>query len=253
MIKADNLIFGYKNKTVIDGVSLSLSGGELCSVIGVNGSGKTTLVRLLDRSLRPSGGSISVDGRDALSYSPKEYARSVSRLPQTRQYPRVTVSDFIASGRYPHLGFSGRLTPGDVSALDRAVELTSTEQLLDRYLNELSGGEAQRVCFAMLLAQDTPYVLLDEPSTFLDAAGSLEITELMLKLRAIGKGVLAVSHDLSSVLKYSDKLLVIDGGRAAFYGSPSDGALLPVIERTFGVKCSVCEVDGEKEYFFKKG
>ena len=252
MINAQNISFSYKTKTILDGISLTLEKGELCSIIGVNGSGKTTLIRLLGRSLVPSCGTIEVDGRASRLYSPKDFEKKISRLPQSRELPISSVADFIASGRYPYLGFSGKLSESDICALDKAVELTDTAHLLNKSMRELSGGERQRVYFAMLLAQDTPYVLLDEPVTYLDAPGRIELYELIQMLKDEGKGILSVSHDLSFALAHSDKLLLLENGRAAFYGSPDDTKLIPSLERVFGIKCIQCNVEGETEYFFKK-
>ena len=252
MIKINELVFGYKKKNVINGISFTLERGELCSLIGTNGSGKTTLIRLIDRSLTPRGGSVTVDSILAADHSAKEYARKISRLPQSRGVPSVSVADLIAGGRYPYLGFSGKLTENDIQKLNAAIELTDTAHLLSRDMRELSGGERQRVYFAMLLAQDTPYVLLDEPATFLDVAAQIELYSLIKKLKDMGKGILSVSHDLSFALKYSDKILLLENGKAAFYGTPSDPELLASIEKVFGVRCLEQVVDGEKEYFFKE-
>ena len=252
MIKVENISFSYKKHKILDEISLNVEKGELCSVIGINGSGKSTLIRLLGRTLSPSSGSIEVDGTSSVLFSPKDYAKKVSRLPQSRDIPAVSAADFIVGGRYPHLGFSGRLSEDDLTALDKAVKLTYTEHLLHKPLRELSGGERQRVYFAMILAQDTPYVLLDEPATYLDASGRLELYRLINMLKKDGKGVLSVSHDLSFALTSSDKLLLLDKGKAAFYGNPNDKDPIPSIEAVFGVKCIKCTADSETEYFFKE-
>ena len=252
MIKAENLSFEYKGRSILRDLSMTLAGGELCSVIGANGSGKTTLIRLLGRALTPSGGSIEVDSRNSTDYSSKEYAQKISVLHQSRHSPSISAADFIAGGRYPYLGFSGRLTDADIAALNDAVALTGTESLLDRDLRQLSGGERQRVCFAMLLAQSTPYVLLDEPSTFLDAAAQIELYGLIKGLKSKGKGILAVSHDLSFALKYSDKILLLKNGSVAFCGKPSDSRLFGAVEQALGVRIVSHTVENETEYFIKE-
>lgn len=252
MISVENISFSYKTEQILDGVSLTLEKGELCSVIGVNGSGKTTLIRLMGGMLSPSKGVITLDGKDTRAYSQKEYAQKISRLPQSRDIPSVLSADLIASGRYPYLGFSGRLSENDVAAVNRAIELTDTAGLLNRPLRELSGGERQRVYFAMLLAQDTPYVLLDEPATHLDTPGRLELYRLIRMLKDSGKGVLSVSHDIAFALKYSDKLLVLENRSAAFYGDSKEDSAIHTIERVLGVKSIKCTADGETEYFFKE-
>ena len=252
MIKVCDLSFGYKNHKILGGISLTLEAGELCSVIGVNGSGKTTLIKLLGRLLTPDSGSIEVDERPISDYTPKDLAKKISRLSQSRDIPDVSVSDLIASGRYPYLGFSGRLGDSDISVLNSATEMTNTSSLLGRNVRKLSGGERQRVYFAMLLAQDTPYVLLDEPATYLDAASRFELYRLIGRMKEMGKGILSVSHDLPYAIKHSDKILILDGGNAVFYGPPSDHNALEIIEKVFGVRCVESIVDGEKEYFIKE-
>ena len=166
--------------------------------------------------------------------------------------PPVYVSDLVASGRYPYLGFSGKLTEADEKAVQRAVSAMGIEPLLDKKLTKLSGGQRQRVFLALLLAQDTPYVLLDEPSNHLDLSSTLETYRVMLSLRDGGKGVMAVSHDLSAALKYSDKLVLLDGGRTVFVGTPRDLLSSGIIESTLSVRCVEFDDGGEKEYVFKK-
>ena len=252
MIKVNNISFGYKRKKILSGVSLTVEGGELCSVIGVNGSGKTTLLRILARALAPIDGSVEVCGKGASEYTQKDYAKLISYLPQQRYVPSATVYDYVSAGRYPYLGFSGRLTAKDEKAIENAVGLTGIGELLDKRLTELSGGELQRVYFAQLLTQGTPFILLDEPATHLDVSNLADTEELILSLRQSGRGIVSVSHDLSSALRLSDKLLVLDGGSAAFYGTPSEALSSGVIERVFGVRVFEQTIDGEIEYFFKK-
>jgi len=252
MIKLENVSFKYKKRTVTDSISMTLECGEICSVIGANGSGKTTLLRLISRLLTPQSGNIEIDGKNIGEYSTKEYAKKVSLLPQSRPIPAVTVYDYVAGGRYPYLGFSGKLSVKDTDAVEKAVSLTGIHFLIDKKLTELSGGERQRVYFAQILAQDTPYVLLDEPGTHLDIMNLAETENLMSALRERGKGIISVSHDLSSAIKNSDRILVLEDGKAMFFGTPREAIDKGITEAVFGVRCYEQTVDGETEYFFRR-
>ena len=252
MIEVKELTFSYGRVPVLCGLSFTLAPGELCSVVGVNGCGKTTLLSLLSRRLSPSGGTIEVDGRRAESYSSKEYARKISLLSQERQVSNMAVADYVAAGRYPYVGFSGRMTREDENAVACAVKAAGIEAFLHKRLTELSGGERQRVYFALLMAQDTPYVLMDEPCSHLDLPSAVALNGLVSALRDSGKAVLSVSHDLSAAMKCSDRILLLDRGRLVYDGVPDSEECFDGLERVFGVCCHKVSVDGQIEYFFKK-
>ena len=253
MIEVKDLTFGYGRVPLLCGISFTLSQGELCSVVGVNGCGKTTLLSLLSRRLSPSEGTVEVDGRRAEGYSSREYARKISLLSQERQVSNMTVCDYVAAGRYPYVGFSGRMTEEDEHAVERAVRAAGIESFLQRRLTELSGGERQRVYFALLMAQDTPYVLMDEPCSHMDLPSAVAMNELVSTLRDSGKGILAVSHDLASSLKHSDRILLLENGRLVYNGAPDCEACFDGLERVFGLRCHKITIDGQTEYFFKRG
>lgn len=250
MIKAEKLSFSYGDKRVIDNLSAEFRPGELCSVIGVNGSGKTTLFKLLSRLLTPSGGCVTVDGKEASSYTPKNYAKTVSILPQYRPTPSISVYDLVAHGRFPYLGFSRRLSSKDICKIEDALNTTDTMRFKDKNIRELSGGERQRAYIAMLLAQDAKYFLLDEPAAHLDIAHCFEIMELLKRLCRQGKGIITVLHDLSLALKYSDRLLLMDGGTASVFDSPDSLAASGRLNEVFKISCECIAVDGRKEYVF---
>ena len=169
MIQLDDLCFSYGGRTVLNNISAAFSPGKLYAVLGPNGSGKTTLIRLLSRLLLPDSGSLTLDEKSYTCYGRKEFARQLALLPQTRPIPAISVQDLVSHGRFPYLGLSR--TPGraDLEAVDRAMAAVNVQAFAGRDLRRLSGGERQRVYLALLLAQDTRYVLLDEPTTYLDA------------------------------------------------------------------------------------
>ena len=252
MINVKNVSFSYGKSTVLENISFTLNAGELCSIIGVNGSGKTTLIRLIARVLSPESGTIELDGKSSDSYTPKEYAKKLAWLPQTRDLPQINAYDLIASGRYPYLPFSGKLGNNDKKAIDNAIRMTKTELLINKDIRQLSGGERQKVYLALLLAQDTPYVLLDEPFTHLDIGTGLDVRELICDIKKSGRGVLSVCHDLAAALKDSDKLLLLDGGCVRFYGTPQEILETSCFENVFGVSCTEIKSGKEIEYIFKK-
>ncbi len=247
MIKAENISFCYGKKQVLNDVSAQFHKGEICCVLGVNGCGKTTLLKLLGRRLKAQSGTLSLDGRDYDVFEGKEFAAFVSSLPQSRTLLSIRAEELVAHGRYPYLGFSRRLREEDKAAVEKAIELTGIAEFRDKNVNALSGGERQRVYIAMLLAQNTPYVLLDEPTTFLDIRHAMDITRLMTEMKTQGKGVVAVMHDLPSALKIADRILLLDSGRVAFSGSADELLAGGYIEKVFSVRCR--RVEGE--YFFE--
>ena len=250
MIKAENLSFSYSDKKIINNLFAEFHTGELCSVIGENGSGKTTLIKLLSRFLTPNNGTIFVDAKTSSSYSQKEYAKLVSVLPQQRPTPFISVYDLVSHGRFAYLGFSRRLSKLDIEKIDEALIITDTMRFADKNIKNLSGGERQRAYIAMLLAQDTKYLLLDKPVAHLDIYHSFEIMELLKKLSASGKGIITVMHDLTSALKYSDKLLLIDKETPILFDSPDALIASKQLEKTFKIHCNCVEFMGKNEYFF---
>ena len=250
MIKAENLCFSYGGKQIIKNLSALFHPGELCSVIGVNGCGKTTFLRLLSHKLSSSEGSITVDGKSIASYSPKEYAKIVSVLPQYRPTPSISVYDLVSHGRFPYLGFSRRLTAKDTEKIEASLFTTDTMQFAQADIKKLSGGERQRAYIAMLLAQDTKYLLLDEPAAHLDIAHSFEVMELLCKLSSQGKGIITVMHDLSLAFKFSDRILLLDNGNASVFDSAKTLITSKKLTDAFGISCQCIRVNGKNEYVF---
>ena len=250
MIKAEGLCFSYGGKQIINNLSAEFHPGELCSIIGVNGSGKTTFIRLLSRLLCPSDGTVTVDGKATVSYTPKDYAKIVSVLPQNRPTPSISVYDLVSHGRFPYLGFSRRLSPKDNERIEASLKTTDTMRFADSDIRRLSGGERQRAYIAMLLAQDSKYLLLDEPAAHLDISHSFEVMELLKLLCARGKGIITVLHDLSLAFKYSDRILLLDNGSASVYDSPEALISSGKLTGAFGISCKCINADGRNEYIF---
>ena len=253
MIQLDDLCFSYGGRTVLNNISAAFSPGKLYAVLGPNGSGKTTLIRLLSRLLLPDSGSLTLDEKSYTCYGRKEFARQLALLPQTRPIPAISVQDLVSHGRFPYLGLSR--TPGraDLEAVDRAMAAVNVQAFAGRDLRRLSGGERQRVYLALLLAQDTRYVLLDEPTTYLDASAQFSVMENLKRMSQDGKCVIAVLHDLNLALSFSDEICLLNQGHIAAFGAPEALVEQGVLDRVFSVRCRSVVVDGIKEYIIRPG
>lgn len=253
MIQLDDLCFSYGGRTVLHNISAAFSPGKLYAVLGPNGSGKTTLIRLLSRLLQPDSGSLTLDGKSYACYGRKEFARQLALLPQARPIPAISVQDLVSHGRFPYLGLSR--TPGkdDLDAVERAMAAVNVQAFAGRDLRQLSGGERQRVYLALLLAQDTRYVLLDEPTTYLDASAQFSVMENLKCMSQDGKCVIAVLHDLNLALSFADEICLLDQGRIAAFGAPEALVEQGVLDRVFSIRCRSVVVDGIKEYIIRPG
>ncbi|MEM7274703.1 MAG: ABC transporter ATP-binding protein [Actinomycetota bacterium] len=217
--------------------------GEITVIIGPNGCGKSTLLKALARLLKPTEGTVFLDGKDIHRWSTRDVARRLSLLPQAPRAPDgVLVSDLVRRGRYPHQGLFDQWSAEDERAVGRALELTSMVELSDRPVDELSGGQRQRAWIAMALAQDTPLVLLDEPTTFLDMAHQVDVLELLRTLNETeGRTVVMVLHDLNQACRYASHLIAMADTTVIAEGPPQDVVTAAMVERVFGLACKVID------------
>jgi iron complex transport system ATP-binding protein len=214
--------WGYSDTPVIAHLSLRIPAGRITSVIGPNGCGKSTLLMGLARLLPPARGHVLLDGRSLGDYRSKELAQKIALLSQTSTAPdSITVADLVARGRYPHQGALRRWSEEDEAAVIDALTVTSMLDFADRRVAHLSGGQRQRAWIAMTLAQQTPIILLDEPTTFLDLAHQIEVLDLMTDLnRRDERTIVLVLHDLNQAIRYSDHIIALKDGRIAASGAP---------------------------------
>lgn len=239
-LTAHALNAGYGDRQVLDGIDLELPDGDFTVIVGPNACGKSTLLRTLARLLRPSGGEVLLDGQDIRRLPTKQVARRIGLLPQSSTAPEgITVFDLVARGRYPHQSILAGWSEQDEAAVDAALADTNVSDLADRAVDELSGGQRQRVWIAMVLAQETPLVLLDEPTTFLDIAHQLEVLELVQRLRTAGRTVVAVLHDINQAARYGSHLIAMSEGRIVAQGAPREVVTADLIEQVFGLRCRV--------------
>ncbi len=240
-LEGRSITLGYDERKVVDGLTVELPPGRVSAIGGANGSGKSTLLRGLARLLKPSGGSVLLDGQDLRSRPSRDVARTIGLLPQAPVPPGgITVAELVGRGRYPHQGWFRRWTPGDDAAVAEALRVTDTLSFADRSVDELSGGQRQRVWIALALAQQTDILLLDEPTTFLDVAHQIEVLDLITDLnRGSGTTVAMVLHDLNLAARYAHHLIVLKDGRLAAQGPPAAVVTPALVREVFGLQCTV--------------
>ncbi|MCC3294112.1 ABC transporter ATP-binding protein [Arthrobacter sp. zg-Y411] len=241
LLSAQKLELGYDERKVVESLSLELPAGKITIVVGANACGKSTLLRGLARLLKPTGGTVYLNGKDIHSLPSRQVARTLGLLPQTPTAPEgITVADLVGRGRYPHQGWFRQWTPEDDTAVAAALAATQTDQLASRNVDELSGGQRQRVWIAMALAQETDILLLDEPTTFLDVTHQIEVLDLITDLnRRSGTTVAIVLHDLNLAARYADHLVAMKNGRIAAEGAPADVVTEDLVRDVFGLASRV--------------
>lgn len=245
-ISCEELVLGYPDgESVIDGESISIPEGCVTALVGPNGSGKSTLLNGLAAQLEPDSGAVRLDGRDIQSLGTKELARKLGLLSQENVSPgNLTVEDLAMHGRYPHRGFFDSRTEEDEIAVEHALELAGVSHLSDRDVGGLSGGQKQLAWIAMVLAQDTDVLLLDEPTTFLDLHHQLEVMEIVETLKRESEvTVVVVLHDIDQAARYADHVLALDDGAIYARGSPEAVVTEELLNDVFGVSATVESTD----------
>lgn len=246
-IRLRGLTLGYGPASappIVEDLDLDVPAGRVTAIIGANGCGKSTLLRGLTRQLAPRAGSIEVLGRDAARVSARDYARTVALLPQHPVAPEgMTVAQLVARGRHPHRGLLGGRAAGDDAAIASALERTDLVELADREAGTLSGGQRQRAWLALVLAQQTPVVLLDEPTSYLDLSHQVEVLDLVRALpdpRGGGRAtVVAVLHELNLAARSADHIVAMAAGRVVAQGMPGEVIVPEVLAEVFGLDADV--------------
>ena len=224
LIEIQKFSFSISNTAILKNVSFSVQEGDYLSIIGPNGAGKTTLLKCLIRIYTGGKGSIALEGKSLESYSQKELARLMSYVPQSDGlYLDFKVYEFVMMGRYPYLSPFTSVSNEDKKAVSEALATTETEQLSERYLNTLSGGERQNVFIAAAIAQGSKILLLDEPTTFLDPKHETDIHKTLKRVnRDFGITVVSVTHNINNAILLSNRIIVLKDGSVAFTGKPAE-------------------------------
>ncbi len=250
MIVASKVSKRYGTGPVVDDVTVTLPAGGVTSIIGPNGAGKSSLLSIISRLSRPDAGRVTVDGLDVATTPGNVLARRLSILRQDNHMTaRLTVGDLVAFGRYPHS--RGRLTVEDKAHVDRALDYLSLTALRGRFLDELSGGQRQRAFVAMVLCQDTDYVLLDEPLNNLDMKHAASMMKLLRRASTeLGKTVVMVLHDINFASRYSDHIVAMRDGKVVCQGPPETVITPEALRHIYDIAIQVREIDGHRLALF---
>ncbi|MEM4782106.1 MAG: ABC transporter ATP-binding protein [Halalkalicoccus sp.] len=242
-VVGEKLVIGYPSadEPVIKRETISAEPGAVTALIGPNGSGKSTLLKGLANQLAPDSGSVLIDGNDIHSLGPKELARKLGLLSQESVAPdSLIVEDLVMHGRYPHRGFFESVTDADRRAVERAIDLAGCGHLREREVGQLSGGQKQLVWIAMVLAQETDVLLLDEPTTFLDLHHQLEVMEIVETLRDESEiTVVVVLHDIEQAARHADYMVALKDGAIQARGSPETVITEELLAEVFEIEAEV--------------
>ncbi|ELQ6220551.1 iron-enterobactin ABC transporter ATP-binding protein [Cronobacter turicensis] len=242
-LTGEALTLGYGDFRVADGLNVAIPDGKFTAIIGPNGCGKSTLLRTLSRLMKPLGGQVRLDGQAIQHFATKEVARRIGLLAQNASAPGdITVQELVARGRYPHQPLFTRWRDEDERAVQNAMDATGVTALADQSVDTLSGGQRQRAWIAMVLAQETSILLLDEPTTWLDISHQIDLLELLSALnREQGYTLAAVLHDLNQACRYANHLIALRDGKIIAEGAPSEIVDAALIEAIYGLRCMIIE------------
>ncbi|WP_017328319.1 ABC transporter ATP-binding protein [Synechococcus sp. PCC 7336] len=241
VLEARSLTLAYQKFPILQDLDLSIMSGQITTLIGQNGCGKSTLLSGLSRLLAPKQGSVYLDGTSIHTLSTRTVAKQLGILPQSPPHPEgISVKSLVTLGRYPRQNWLQAWSEEDEEMVNRALVITRMRDLGDRPLDSLSGGQKQRAWIAMALAQDTPILLLDEPTTYLDMAHQIEVLDLLHDLnRNCDRTIVMVLHDLNLACRYSDTIVALKNGKILAQGHPKDIIDATSIEKVFDIQCTI--------------
>jgi iron complex transport system ATP-binding protein len=246
MIEVKNIVKKYGSKSVVDNVSLKIEKGKITSFIGPNGAGKSTLLSVMSRLIKRDGGEVFIEGRELLQWKSDELAKKVSILKQSNHINiRLTIRELVGFGRFPYS--QGNLSKEDIKYIDEALEYMKLTDIQDKYLDELSGGQRQRAYIAMVIAQNTEYILLDEPLNNLDMKHSVQIMKILRDLADnLDKTIIVVLHDINFASCYSDYIVALKDGRIAKEGPTFEIIDKEVLEDIYEMEFRIEDIEKYK-------
>lgn len=253
MIELRHIYAGYGEKQILKDISLQCPSGTVTVLCGPNGCGKSTVLKVASRLLSPNSGELWLQGERTEHLSGRDFARQVAVMPQIRSSASLTAHSLVLHGRFPYLGYPRHYSREDKEIVKKAMDRTNTWKFASTPVAALSGGERQKVYLAMCLAQNTPILLLDEPTTYLDIQYQLELMELTKELARDGKAIFMVLHDLNLAMTYADQMIVMQNGTVLQKGSPQAIYESGVLEQTFHVKTQKVTLSEQRiQYFFTR-
>lgn len=246
MIKVENISKQYGNKKVVDNVSLNIQKGKITSFIGPNGAGKSTALSMITRLMSKDSGEVYIENKEISTFDNKDLSKKIAILKQSNNINiRLTIRELVSFGRFPYC--EGRLTDVDNKHVDNAIEYMRLTDIQDKYLDELSGGQRQRAYIAMVIAQGTEYIFLDEPLNNLDMNNSVQMMKVLRKLcDELGKTIILVMHDINFTSCYSDYIVALKDGKIAKEGSVDEIINKETLEEIYDMNFNVKEISGNK-------
>lgn len=240
-----NLTKQYDGKTVVDSVSFEIPKGKVISLIGPNGAGKSTVMGIISRLIARDSGLVEFDGNDIAKWKSRELSKRLAILTQSNNIQmKLTVRELVAFGRFPYSG--GRITEEDKKIIDQAIAYMELEEFQDRFIDELSGGQRQRACIAMVIAQDTEYVLLDEPTNNLDIYHATNMMKIVRRLcDELGKTVVLVLHEINYAAFYTDYICAFVDGKIAKFGTVREVMTKENLSQIYNVDFEIQEIEGK--------
>ncbi len=250
MLKVKDLCTAYEGREVLHKVSLRIAPGKVTVLAGPNGCGKSTLLKTMTGMVEKSSGEILIAGKRQEEYRQGELAQKIAYLPQSRNVPDITVKRMVLHGRFPYLKYPRRYRKIDMEIAESALHRVGMEEFADRNMNKLSGGMQQKVYIAMALAQDTPFILMDEPTSFLDISYQLKLMETARELADEGKAVVLVLHDISMALRIADQMVVLSHGEIVGQGTSEEVFQSGVLDAAFDLRIRRVQTEDGWQYYY---
>ncbi|WP_323703062.1 ABC transporter ATP-binding protein [Mammaliicoccus sp. Dog046] len=246
MIKVEGLSKAYHQNKVVDDVDININKGEITSLIGPNGAGKSTVLAMISRLIEKDQGRIKIDNEDIASMRSNDLAKKLAILKQTNHTDlKISVRQLVSFGRFPYS--KGKLKKEDRIMIDRALSYLGLTEIQHKYLGELSGGQRQRAYIAMTIAQDTDYILLDEPLNNLDMKHSVQIMKILKRLvKEMNKTIVIVIHDINFASCYSDRIIAIKEGKVEIEGSKNEVINEPTLSEIYDLDIKIQEINGQR-------
>ncbi|SDH63330.1 iron complex transport system ATP-binding protein [Vibrio xiamenensis] len=239
-LTTENLVVSYGKDPIVKSVNVVIPKGKITTLLGPNGCGKSTLLKALSRILPAQQGQVLWNHKPINDTPSKQLAQHLALLPQSQEAPEgVSVREAVAYGRSPYTGFWGQLSEQDKLVVEQTMHATGVSQFAERPVADLSGGQRQRVWLAMTIAQDTDYILLDEPTTYLDLNHQVELMKLLRSLNQQGKTIVTVLHDINQACRYSDHLIVMKAGEVVDEGAPGQVLTQAILKEVFELEAEI--------------